>query len=187
MICEIVAVGTEILLGDILNTDAQFLAQELSSLGITVYYQGVVGDNHDRLLAYAKQAIKRSDMVIFSGGLGPTTDDITKETVAEALSLPLEMHEESLERIREFFKYREMSENNLKQALVPKGTMALKNLNGTAPGFLYDKYGKIDVVLPGPPSELTTMFKTFVRPYLEKKADGVLKSRLMRRRGFRIL
>ncbi len=179
MICEIVAVGTEILLGDILNTDAQFLAQELSSLGITVYYQGVVGDNHDRLLAYAKQAIKRSDMVIFSGGLGPTTDDITKETVAEALSLPLEMHEESLERIREFFKYREMSENNLKQALVPKGTMALKNLNGTAPGFLYDKDGKIVVVLPGPPSELTTMFKTFVRPYLEKKADGVLKSRFL--------
>lgn len=179
MKCEIVAVGTELLLGDILNTDAQYLAQELSALGIEVYYQGVVGDNHDRLLAYAKQAIDRSDMVIFSGGLGPTTDDITKETVAEALGLELELHQESWERILEFFKNRKMSPNNQKQALIPKGTMALKNLNGTAPGFLYDKDGKIVVVLPGPPRELTLMFEQFVRPYLAKKADSVLKSKFL--------
>ena len=177
MTCEIVAVGTEILLGDILNTDAQFLSQELSDLGISVYYQSVVGDNHDRLLECAKKAIERSDMVIFSGGLGPTTDDITKETVAEALGLEMELHQESLDRMKEFFKYREMSENNMKQAIMPVGTYVLKNLNGTAPGFIYDKDGKIVVVLPGPPRELTMMFKTYVRPYLEQKSNCIIKSK----------
>lgn len=176
MICELVAVGTEILLGDILNTDAQYLSQELSALGINVYYQGVVGDNHDRLLEYAKMAIDRSDMVIFSGGLGPTPDDITKETVAEALGLTMEMHQESLDNLLYYFRDREMPESNKKQALIPKGAMALKNLNGTAPGFLYDNGEKIIVVLPGPPAELTVMFENFVKPYLLKKSDSVIAS-----------
>lgn len=179
MICEIVAVGTEILLGDILNTNAQYLSRELSDLGISVYFQSVVGDNHDRLVFAAEQALSRSDMVIFSGGLGPTSDDITKETVAEVLGLPLELHEESWEKIQNFFKHRQMAPNNKKQAMMPKGATVLPNLNGTAPGFLYDNGEKIAVVLPGPPRELTKMFESFVRPYLEKKSDCIIKSKFL--------
>lgn len=180
MNCEIVSVGTELLLGDILNTDAKYLAEELSILGISVYYQSVVGDNEERLTETAKQAIDRSDIVIFSGGLGPTSDDITKETVASVLGLPLKLHEESLERMKNFFKNRTMPKINEKQAMMPEDAHVLKNLNGTAPGFLYDNDGKIVIVLPGPPKELTTMFENFVKPYLMKKTDGVLKSKFLK-------
>ncbi len=180
MTAEIISVGTELLLGDILNTDTQYLAQELSALGISVYYQSVVGDNKERLTSIAKKAIERSDMVIFSGGLGPTSDDITKETVAEVLGLSLELHQESMDRMLEFFKNRPMSENNKKQAMMPENALVLTNYNGTAPGFLYDKDGKVVIVLPGPPKELTKMFETGVKPYLLKKTDGVLKSRFLK-------
>lgn len=180
MICEIVAVGTEILLGDILNTNAQYLSRELSDLGISVYFQSVVGDNHDRLVFSAKQALSRSDIVIFSGGLGPTSDDITKETVAEVLGLDLKLHEESFKKIKDFFKNRNMAPDNKKQAFLPEDAMVLPNLNGTAPGFLYERDGKIVIVLPGPPNELKVMFENFVRPYLAKKSNCVIKSKFLR-------
>ena len=180
MTAEIISVGTELLLGDILNTDTQYLARELSVLGISVYYQGVVGDNKERLAEISKRAIERSDMVIFSGGLGPTSDDITKETVAEVLGLPLKLHQESMDRMMQFFKNRPMSPNNKKQAMMPEGVLVLTNYNGTAPGFLYDNDEKIVVVLPGPPKELTKMFETGVKPYLLNKTDSILKSKFLK-------
>ena len=179
MNCEIIAVGTEILLGDILNTNAQYLSQEISSLGINMFHQCVVGDNEERMIETIRTAYNRSDIIIVTGGLGPTDDDITKETVAKVLGIELEFHQESYDRLVEFFKNRYMSPTNKKQAYVLQNSIVLKNNHGTAPGCLYEKDGKIVVILPGPPYEMQPMFENSVKPYLMELTGGVIKSKFI--------
>ena len=151
---EILCVGTELLLGDIVNTDAAFISRRLAALGINQYSQSVVGDNPERLKSALSLAISRSDLVILTGGLGPTYDDLTKETAAELMSRKLFIHEESLERLRARIKRagHEMTENNKKQALIPEGSVVFRNDYGTAPGMAIEdlEKGKIVILLPGP-------------------------------------
>ena len=180
MNCEIIAVGTEILLGDILNTNAQYLSQEISALGINMFHQCVVGDNEERMFDTIKTAYERADVVIITGGLGPTDDDITKETVAKVLGVELVFHQESYDRLLEFFKHRFMSPTNKKQAYILDGSIVLKNNHGTAPGCLYEKNGKIVVILPGPPHEMKPMFEEFVKPHLMELTGQVIKSKFVR-------
>ena len=176
---EIIAVGTELLLGNIVNTNAQFLSEELSNLGINVYYQTVVGDNRERLRNTISEALKRADLLILTGGLGPTDDDLTKETVAELLGLEMYLHEESKALIEKYLK-RAISESNLKQAYIPNGAIVLRNDHGTAPGIIVEKDEKIVVLLPGPPREMAPMFSEKVKPYLEEKSPYVMRSRILR-------
>ncbi|CEH30078.1 damage-inducible protein CinA [Aneurinibacillus migulanus] len=168
MKAEIIAVGTELLLGQIANTNAQFLSQKLAEVGIGVYYHTVVGDNADRLYRLIEEAFTRSDLIIFSGGLGPTKDDLTKETVAQAVHRPLVHDETALERIVAYFDRRgvKMTENNRKQALVVEGSKVLPNDHGMAPGMAIEYKGKYLMMLPGPPRELYPMFTTYGLPYL---------------------
>lgn len=180
MVCEIIAVGTEILLGDIVNTNAQYLSQELSQMGIDVYYQDVVGDNEQRLSQMIRTALDRSDIVILTGGLGPTEDDITKETAAKVLGVELKFDQASYDRMREYFQNRPMSENNKKQAYVPVGSVVLRNDHGTAPGCILDTGEKIVMVLPGPPFEMKPMFERYGKPYLKKKTNLVIKSKFLK-------
>ncbi len=181
MNAEIISVGTELLLGEILNTDAQFLAEQLSLVGIDVYYQTVVGDNRERLAQSVKTALERADIIITSGGLGPTPDDLTKEVLSECMDEKLVMDNESLEYIREYFRSigGEMSANNEKQAMMPESCIILKNNNGTAPGCIIEKNGKTAIMLPGPPNELVPMFKESVLPYLKSKSEYILYSRVL--------
>ncbi len=185
MIAEILCVGTELLLGDIVNTNAAYIAKELAALGIDVYHQSVVGDNAKRLADSLALAFLRSDIVILTGGLGPTYDDLTKETVAEYFRLPLETDEETKKSIYDYFARRGLTptKNNDKQALVPKGAVIFKNYAGTAPGMAVSGRGKIAVLLPGPPYEMTTMFETGVRAYLSEFSDHVLFSRTLHLSG----
>lgn len=183
MKAEIMAVGTELLLGDILNTNAQFLAQELANLGIEVYYQTVVGDNPKRLKDTIFHAFSRADLIITTGGLGPTEDDLTKETAAEYFGEKLVLDEKALEWIKEGFARtgRVMTKNNVKQAMVPENhCTVLYNDNGTAPGIIMEKNGKMIVMLPGPPRETVPMFQNQVKPYLAKKQEYTFVSRILR-------
>lgn len=168
MNAEIIAVGTELLLGQIVNTNAQFLSQELASLGIGVYYQTVVGDNVDRLRGVFAQALDRADVVILTGGLGPTTDDLTREAVAGILGRELQFSDEVWQaivaRMQRFS--RRVPENNRRQAFVPAGATILPNPNGTAPGVAVEHDGKLIALLPGPPREMQPMFRDHVRPLL---------------------
>lgn len=170
MKAEIIAVGTELLLGQIANTNAQFLSQKLSEIGIDVYYHSVVGDNARRIREVLQWARSRSDLVILTGGLGPTDDDLTKDVVAELLRRPLVEHGPSMERIVAFFSQRglTMTENNRKQALVIEGSRVFENRFGLAPGMaVQDAEGKIwYVLLPGPPREMIPMVETSVLPFL---------------------
>ena len=168
MNAELLSVGTELLLGEILNTDAKFLAEELSALGINLYYQTTVGDNPERLKNALTIALSRADLVIASGGLGPTPDDLTKEVIAETMGEPLVLHQKSWEDIQSYFKNtkREMPESNKKQAMMPERATVLENHNGTAPGCIIEKNQKIVVILPGPPNELQPMYTESVKPYL---------------------
>lgn len=179
MKAEILCVGTELLLGDIVNTNAVYLAKELAKLGINVYHQAVVGDNPERLKASLKEALSRCDLVITTGGLGPTCDDLTKETAAEVLKLPMEENAEELQHIKEYFKKinRTMTDNNRKQALIPKGAVILKNGFGTAPGILAENNGKFFALLPGPPREMRPMFDNELAPILKKYTGKTLVSR----------
>ncbi|ENZ03722.1 competence/damage-inducible protein CinA domain [Clostridium thermobutyricum] len=185
MRCELLSVGTEILLGDIVNTNAQFLAKELASMGIDIYYQSVVGDNKERMLQAFKEGLSRSDMIITTGGLGPTKDDMTKELACEYFGYKCELHEESLESIKEYFRRmgREFVESNEKQAYFPKEAIILKNNAGTAPGAIIKKDDKTIIVLPGPPSEMKRMFNESVRPYLEKLTGNTIVSEVVRIHG----
>ena len=185
MRCELLSVGTEILLGDIVNTNAQFLAKELASMGIDIYYQSVVGDNKERMLQAFKEGLNRSDMIITTGGLGPTKDDMTKELACEYFGYKCELHEESLESIKEYFRRmgREFVESNEKQAYFPKEAIILKNNAGTAPGAIIKKDDKTIIVLPGPPSEMKRMFNESVRPYLEKLTGYTIVSEVVRIHG----
>ncbi|SHK02808.1 competence/damage-inducible protein A [Tepidibacter formicigenes] len=182
MKAEILCVGTELLLGDIVNTNAQFLAKELADLGIFVYYQSVVGDNSDKLKKSLEIAFSRADLVITTGGLGPTKDDLTKEVAANYFNKELILDEKSLNKIKEYFECqkRKMVEGNKKQAYFPKGSIILPNDWGTAPGCIIEENKKTLILLPGPPREMTNMFKYYVIPYLNKYQDGVLISKVLR-------
>lgn len=182
MKAEIICVGTELLLGDILNTDAQFLSRELASLGIDVHFQSTVGDNPQRLRQTIEIARDRCDLLVFSGGLGPTEDDLTKQTVAETFHDTLTEDAEETAKLREFFAQRggRMAQNNQKQALVPCRGKKLPNANGTAPGAIFEDNGKYAVLLPGPPAELQPMFLEQVKPWLAAKSSKALHSLTLR-------
>lgn len=184
MNCELIFVGTELLLGDILNTNAQYLSRRLAALGINVLSQRTIGDNAQRLTAALSQAFEVNDIVITTGGLGPTADDITKEVCAEFFSIPLEMDNESLESIESYFKNKgiPMPESNKKQAMLPAGCKIIENKNGTAPGCIMEKNGKTIIVLPGPPREMKPMFES-VEPYLRQFSGAVIKSSVVRTFG----
>lgn len=185
MNCELISVGTEILLGDILNTNAQFLSKEIASLGFNVLFQCTVGDNRSRLLAVLGDACKRSDILILTGGLGPTPDDMTKEVCAEFFGKNLYLHEESLRKIEDFFALKNvtMPEINKKQALIPEDSIILRNDNGTAPGCIMEKDGKTIIILPGPPKEMVPMFLDSVKPYLQSFSKETIVSHNVRTFG----
>ena len=179
---EIICVGTELLMGNTLNTNSHFLAQEMVSLGISSYRQIVVGDNEERLAEQIKESAQRADLVIMTGGLGPTTDDITMAVAAKVAGRELVFDEDSFHDITEYFRKmcRNMPKNNRKQAMLPEGCTIFKNHNGTAPGAMFDYACPSEqdpdrivkfVLLPGPPSEMTMMFNEEVRPVLEKMSD----------------
>lgn len=176
---EIISIGTELLLGEITNTNAQFIAHEIAQIGLNSYYQTVVGDNPSRLKETLAQSLNRSDVLIITGGLGPTYDDMTKECVADVLALDLELHEESLKRIEAYFesKSEKMPKNNIKQAMIPKGSKVIINNNGTAPGILIEHELKTIILMPGVPYEMKAMFKNQVLPFLERKSDVKIVSR----------
>lgn len=178
---EILSVGTELLLGDIVNTDAAYLARRLAALGINMYHQAVVGDNPERLTEALTLALSRSDLIILTGGLGPTYDDLTKETAASLMGRKMYLHEESLDRMIARFRSRgrEITENNKKQAYMPEGAVVFKNDYGTAPGLAIEdeENGKIIILLPGPPRELEPMFREQVEPYLKKFSEKIFFSK----------
>jgi nicotinamide-nucleotide amidase len=175
---EILSVGTELLLGDIVNTNAAAIARGLAAMGINVYHQAVVGDNAHRLEESVREALSRSDLLVMTGGLGPTYDDLTKETVAAYFKKKLVMHPESLERLERFFlnRGRPMTENNKKQAMMPEGCIVINNDHGTAPGCIIEQDGKIAIMMPGPPREMVPMFEGAVFDYLSRRSDSVLVS-----------
>lgn len=182
MTVELIFVGTELLLGSIVNTNGAYLAEKCAGLGLPCYFQTVVGDNEERLAWVLRTALGRSDVVMLSGGLGPTEDDLTKETAAKVCGRALEMHEPSRLAIEKFFRNRgaEPTENNWKQAMLPHGARALENHNGTAPGVIMElEKGRV-ILLPGPPDELRPMFEESVEPYLAQLASQVIRSRTVK-------
>ncbi len=181
-VVEIVCVGTEILLGNIVNTNAAYLAEKCAGLGLVNYYQTVVGDNKDRLKETIELEIYRSDIVILSGGIGPTEDDLTKEKAAEVCKKKMFLDEESKAAIVAYFERRglELTDNNFKQAMIPEDSVILKNNNGTAPGVIIKYENKHVVLLPGPPGELKPMFEESVVPYLEKLTSLVIRSQTVK-------
>lgn len=171
MIAEILCIGTELLLGDIVNTNAVYLAQELSSIGVNLYYISTVGDNKERIKKSIDIALSRADILITSGGLGPTEDDITHECIAEYLGVEQEFHQEVADKIKFFFnkiRKKEMPQSNLTQAYFPQGSTIIENNHGTAPGIIYNKNGKFIFTFPGVPSELKGMWRETAKPFIEK-------------------
>lgn len=184
MNAEILAVGSELLLGQISNTNARFISSQLSELGINVYYHTVVGDNAQRLEEAISIAETRADLIIFSGGLGPTKDDLTKETIARHLDVSLEFDDIALANIEQFFaqRGRPMTDNNRKQAFILAGSEVLANHHGMAPGMILTKDERTYILLPGPPKELEPMFQFEAKPKLGAmlNAGGVITSHVMR-------
>ena len=182
---ELIAVGTELLLGNIATTDAQMISQGLSQLGINVYYHTVVGDNPQLVRQTVDIALGRADILIPTRGLGPTCDDLTKVAVAQAFGKELVYHEPSAQRIRERFAQRgtPVTENNFQQAMVPEGCTVLDNERGTAPGVAFQAGGTHVLMLPGPPRECAMMFRHRALPYLQKLSDGVIASRTVKTFG----
>ena len=181
---EILCVGTELLLGDVVNTNAAYIARKLAMLGISVYHQGVVGDNPARLRDALADSFSRADLVILSGGLGPTYDDLTKETVAAYFGRKMVRDEAVLREIERYFASRygdpvNMTPNNRKQADIPEAARALPNPNGTAPGILIEGDGKTAILLPGPPRELEPMMDAHVVPYLAQRSGRTFVSRTL--------
>lgn len=180
---ELVSVGTELLLGDIVNTNTAYLSKELASLGIGVYNHTTVGDNRERLLKTLKNAFLENDTVIITGGLGPTDDDITKECAAEFFGRDFYFHEYSWVKILERLTRAGrtvITENNKKQALIPDGAIVLENFCGTAPGIIIEENNKRIILLPGPPREMRDMFEKSVKPYLEKFSNTKFISKYVR-------
>lgn len=187
MVVELVSVGTELLLGNIVNTNARYLSEKCAMLGMNVYYQTTVGDNEERLSEVIGTALNRSDIVILNGGLGPTEDDLTKETLAKVMGLALVRDEHTKERLKEYYRGRkkeELPESNWKQALIPEGAKVFDNENGTAPGLAVEKDGKMAVLLPGPPNELYPMVERQLCPYLQKKNSQVILSQMVKICGY---
>lgn len=182
MVVEIISVGTEILLGNIVNTNAAYLAEKCAGLGLSCYYQDVVGDNEERLTSVINIALSRADVLLLSGGLGPTQDDLTKETAAKAFGKKLYLHEPSKEAITAFFKNRgiEITENNWKQAMVPEDSIVVDNPNGTAPGIIMSDNGKHVILMPGPPNEMIPMFDNSIMPYLSELEPGIIYSQTVK-------
>ena len=183
LIVEIVTTGSELLLGQILNTNSVYMAAELNKLGFDVVYQTTVGDNRKRMKATIEHALSRADMVITSGGLGPTQGDITKEVCAEIFGRQLSLNEECAQRMRKYFEEHHwtMSENNLRQAMIPEGAHIFKNYAGTAPGIAMEQEGRLIVNLPGPPYEMKDMFERSLKPFLKEKYgfQAVIVSRVL--------
>ena len=185
MVVELISVGTEILLGNIVNTNAAYLAEKCALLGCSLYHQTVVGDNEERMEEAIRQAIERADIVILTGGLGPTKDDLTKEVTAKVFGRKLYMDEHSKARIQDYFekiKSKKVTENNWKQALVPEGAIVIDNLNGTAPGLILEdkERGKAAILIPGPPNEMKPMFEHDIAPYLNKKQPEGIYSHMVK-------
>ncbi len=188
MSAEVICVGTELLLGDIVNTNVQFLAEELAILGIPHYYQTVVGDNPTRIQEVITIASQRSSILLFTGGLGPTPDDLTTETIAQQFNTPLVEKSEVIEDIERKFQARgrEMTDNNRKQALIPKGAAILPNPTGTAPGIIWQPQDNLTIMtFPGVPSEMKRMWAETAVPYLKSQGWGkeIIFSRMLRFRG----
>lgn len=179
MVAELIAVGTELLLGNVANTDAQIISQGLSALGITVLHHTVVGDNPQRLAEALETARNRADIIITTGGLGPTYDDLTKQTSCKTFNRELELHEDILEDLKTWFQTKmgkKMPENNIQQAMLPVDCTIFDNPVGTAPGCAFVEDGVHVLMLPGPPFECRYMFEHRAAPYLEKLTDGVIVS-----------
>lgn len=182
MTAEIISVGTEILMGNIVNTNAAYIAEQLARLGISCFYQITVGDNPHRLEEVINESLNRSDVLILSGGLGPTEDDLTKEICAKAMGRELHEDEKARQMLEDFFKLREypITENNWKQAMVPDDSIVLYNDNGTAPGIIIENSKKAVIMLPGPPGELKPMFEKQVKPYLMSRNNAVIYSTMVK-------
>lgn len=186
MVVELISVGTEILLGNIVNTNAAYLSEKCAQLGLSLFYETSVGDNEQRLTEVLQKALKRSDIVILSGGLGPTQDDLTKEISAKVCGKKLVMDEHSRELIQSYFansRAANITENNWKQAMVPEGCIVVDNHNGTAPGIIIETNGKSVILLPGPPNELKPMFERDIFPYLNRLQPEVLYSVMVKMCG----
>ena len=180
---ELIAVGTELLLGNIANTDAQMISQGLSALGITVHNHTVVGDNPERLADALEIARRRADIIITTGGLGPTYDDLTKQTICKTFGRELELHQDILDEISRWFETKmgkKMPANNIQQAMLPVNCTIFDNPVGTAPGCAFEEGGVHVLMLPGPPFECRYMFENRAVPYLEKLTDGVIVSHEIR-------
>ncbi|MGF0032937.1 competence/damage-inducible protein A [Bariatricus sp. SGI.154] len=177
MTVEFISVGTEILLGNIVNTNAAYLSEKCALLGLSCFHQSVVGDNEERMEDAIRLALSRSDIVILSGGLGPTKDDLTKEVTAKVFGRELYEDAHTKERIQEYFRRvhsNQVTANNWKQALVPEGAKVIDNHNGTAPGLILEENGKIAILLPGPPNEIKPMFERDIAPYLNRlQPEGI--------------
>ena len=182
MISSILSTGTELLFGQVINTNTAFLTKELNSIGHDVYYHFTVGDNLNRMKETLIYSLEKSDLVIITGGLGPTQDDITRELVSEIMDEELILDNKALKNIEMFFSKvkRVMTENNIRQAYVPKNSFVLENEMGTAPGFIVEKNGKIIVCLPGPPKEMSHMFLNKALDYLKSKTDFIIHWKLLR-------
>lgn len=181
MTVEIISIGTELLLGEITNTNAQYLASQIAALGLPSYFQTVVGDNPTRLKETIKNSLNRNSILILTGGLGPTYDDLSKEIVADVLNKKLVLHKPSLKEIEDYFsiKNETMPKSNIKQAMIPEGSIVLKNNHGTAPGLVVETDEKMIVLLPGPPHEMKPMFENELYPYLLKfTKDTIVSSHL---------
>ncbi|HHY05387.1 MAG TPA: competence/damage-inducible protein A [Clostridia bacterium] len=189
MQAELISVGTELLLGQTLNTNVKFLAEQLASLGINIYFQTTVGDNRERLLQALRIATGRADLIILTGGLGPTEDDLTKETLAEFLQLPLEIVPAELEQIKSLFKRSDFNwtKNNDKQAAFIPGSSILKNEIGSAPGMALKNGKQGYLILPGPPREMTRMFLQYAQPWIKEifqdELQGILYSTVLKFMG----
>jgi len=188
MNAEIICIGTELLLGSIINSNSSYLSQEMAWLGIDVYRHTTVGDNPTRLSGAIKSALDRSDIVITTGGLGPTVDDITTQTLSDLFASPLVFNKKILTDIKAYFKKKKvyLPKDSLRQALVPKDAVLLPNSLGTAYGLIMKQGNKVLIALPGPPRELSAMFKSCVKPFLKRnfKISSIIKSRLIKTTGF---
>ncbi len=185
---EIITVGTELLLGQIVDTNAVYLAQQLAELGISLYYKSTVGDNKERLTEIIKKALSRSDLIFITGGLGPTMDDITRESIASAVEERIVVDEEAAEQIRSYFKRRgrSMAESNIRQAEFPEGARAIPNGYGTAPGVLWQKDNKMIIAMPGVPTEFKHIWSEKVIPILREQGligETIIRSRVLRLAG----
>ncbi len=183
MTVEFISVGTEILLGNIVNTNAAYLSERCAALGLSCYHQSVVGDNEERLMETVRLGLSRSDILILSGGLGPTKDDLTKEVTAKVFGRELYEDEHTKERIKEYFRRvrsGQVTPNNWKQAMVPEGAKVIDNHNGTAPGLIIEADGKTAILLPGPPNELMPMFERDIAPYLNQLEPEGIYSKMVK-------